>query len=189
MPPKAKINKDMIVEAGLKVVQKEGAESLNVRRVAAELGCSTQPVMYHYESVSDLKSDVYAAADELHTRYILTPDENVHDPLLSIGLRYISFANENKHLFRFLFQSDKFHNQSFRDLLDANGKNPVIQPLCMHIGLSEPQAKEVFETLFICVHGAASMIANNSITYDEAYYAKLLTNTLMGIIEVMKRGN
>ena len=52
MPPKAKITRDMIIEAGIKVVREKGAESLNVRQVAAVLGCSTQPVMYHFSTVS-----------------------------------------------------------------------------------------------------------------------------------------
>ncbi len=186
MPPKAKISKEMVIEAGLKIVRTEGAGNLNVRRIAAELNCSTQPVVYHYDTVNDLKSDVYAAADKFHEKFIMTPDENAHNPLLSIGLRYIRFAEEEKYLFRFLFQSDKFCNISFRDLLDAEDSNPVIQPLCEIAKLSESQAKEVFEALFICVHGIASLIANNSLTYNESQYERLLTNTFLGAIGIIK---
>ena len=66
MPPKARITKEMIIEAGLGIVRTEGEDALNVRRVAAELNCSTQPVMYHYKTVEELRSDVYAAADWNH---------------------------------------------------------------------------------------------------------------------------
>ena len=75
MPPKAKITKEMVISAGLTVVRNEGQESLNVRRVAAELNCSTQPIMYHYKTVEELKADIYAAADSFHTEYIMNPDE------------------------------------------------------------------------------------------------------------------
>lgn len=186
MPPKAKITKDMIIQAGLKIVQAEGVENLNVRKIASALECSTQPVMYHYNTVSEIKNDIYNAADMLHTAYIMTPDENAHNPLLSIGIRYIRFAEEEKHLFRFLFQSDKFHNSSFHELLDADGNNPVIQPLCLHIGLSVEQAEKIFAVLFNCVHGAASLIANNSITYDETYYENLLKNTMNAMVIFLK---
>ena len=186
MPPKAKISKKMVVDAGLKIVRTEGAGNLNVRRIASELNCSTQPVVYHYDTVNDLKSDVYDAADKFHEKFIMTPDENSHDPLLSIGLRYIRFAEEEKYLFRFLFQSDKFCNISFHDLLDVEGVNPVIQPLCEVAKLTESQAKEVFETLFVCVHGIASLIANNSLTYNEAQYEKLLTKTFLGTLCIIK---
>ena len=98
MPPKAKITRDMIIEAGLQIVRTEGTESLNVRRAAAELDCSTQPVMYHFKTVSDLKAAVYERANDLHTAYILTPDAEAADPFLSVGLRYIRFAAEEPHL-------------------------------------------------------------------------------------------
>lgn len=189
MPPKAKITKEMIIEAGLQTVRTEGEESLSVRRVAAELGCSTQPVMYHYKSVDNLKADVYAAADELHTGFIMTPDENAPNPLMSIGLRYIRFANEEKPLFVFLFQSGKFRNESFKELLEADSLDVILQPLCKAAELTIQQAKEVFALLFICVHGAASLLANNSLEYDEGYFIKLLENTFTGAVGAVKRGN
>ena len=79
MPPKAKITRDMIIEAGLQIVRTEGAENLNVRRVAAMLDCSTQPVMYYFKTVSELKASVYDAANEVHTAYIMAPDSEIMD--------------------------------------------------------------------------------------------------------------
>ena len=186
MPPKARITKEMVIEAGLNIVRKEGAEALNVRRAAAELGCSTQPVMYHYKTVGELKADVYAAADGFHTNYIMTPDTGTADPGLSIGLRYIRFANEEKHLFRFLFQTGKFRNTDLRDLIYSDELAPMIQAVCGQTGLSGEQAREVFETLFVCVHGAASMLANNEMEFDEAYYVRMLGNTFSGMVCVLK---
>ncbi|MBR2303695.1 MAG: TetR/AcrR family transcriptional regulator, partial [Ruminococcus sp.] len=63
MPPKPKITKDMVIEAGFKIVRSEGEQALNVRRVASELGCSTKPVMYHFSTVNELKTAVYEYAD------------------------------------------------------------------------------------------------------------------------------
>lgn len=188
MPPKAKITKEMVIDAGLKIVRTEGEENLNVRRVATELNCSTQPVMYHFKTVNDLKSAVYGLADEFHTHFIMIPDENAGNPLLSIGLRYIRFAYEEKKLFCFLFQSDKFQNISLHELVYSDYSAPVIAPICENTGLSELQAKELFESLLICVHGAASLIANNSIDYDNAYFERLLENTFMGMMGIIKGG-
>lgn len=188
MPPKAKITKEMVINAGLKIVRTEGEENLNVRRVATELNCSTQPVMYHFKTVNDLKSAVYRLADELHTNFLMIPDENADNPLLSIGLRYIQFANEEKNLFCFLFQSDKFQNISFRELVYSDYSAPIIAPICENTGLSELQAKELFESLLICVHGAASLIANNSIDYDNNYFERLMKNTFTGMMCIIKGG-
>ena len=186
MPPKTRITKEMIIGAGLEIVRSEGETALNVRKVAAKLGCSTQPVMYHYKTVEGLKADVYAAADEFHTGYIMPPCENSGNPALSVGLRYIRFADEEKHLFRFLFQSGKFRGTDLRKLISSDELSPMIQAVCGQAGLSEIQAKEAFETLFVCVHGAAGMLANNDMEFDEAYYARMLRNIFTGVVGVLK---
>ena len=51
MPPKAKVTKDMIIDAAFNVVREAGAENINARTVAKKLKCSTQPVMYHFETI------------------------------------------------------------------------------------------------------------------------------------------
>lgn len=186
MPPKAKITRDMIIKAGITIIRTEGIDSLNVRRVAALLSCSTQPVMYHFKTVKELTYTVYEATDKLHTEYIMTPEPNTENPFLSIGLRYIQFAQDEKYLFRFLFQSDNFQNISFTELINAEELMPIISTLCKCANISEIQARIVFETTFICVHGIASLIANNSINYDKAHFEKILITTFNGAISALK---
>ena len=186
MPPKARITRDMIVDAGLTIVRTEGVDSLNVRKIAAALSCSTQPVMYHFKTVSELRAAVYEAADALHTAYIMTPDESAGNPFLSIGLRYIRFAAEEGALFRFLFESDSFASGSLQALMDADALQPMLTPLCQAADLTPEQAREVFSILFLCVHGAAGMIANNSIEYDIAYLTRLLSEAFTGAVIAVK---
>lgn len=188
MPPKAKITKEMVISAGLSVVRSEGQENLNVRRIAAELECSTQPIMYHYKTVDELKADIYAAADSFHTEYIMQPNENADNPMLSIGLNYIRFAYNEKFLFRFLFQSDKLQNTSLMELLKGEEIGFLLRPLTQQTGLTMEQAREAFEALFICAHGMASLLANNSMEYSEEHSARLLTDTFMGIIDTIMKG-
>lgn len=188
MPPKSKITREMIIEAGLRIVRRDGVESLNVRKVAAELECSTQPVMYHFKTVSELKAAIYGAADRLHTEYIMAQDGSEDVMLLSIGLRYIRFAAEEKNLFRLLFQSDSFGKVSFGELMGSEEQTPLTAPICEAAGISEDKARRVFEVLFICVHGAASMIANNSIEYDTEHFRELLTEVFNGAVGGIREG-
>ena len=188
MPPKARITKEMVIEAGFAIVRNEGQESLNVRRIATGLGCSTQPVMYLYKTVDELKADIYSAADKFHTEYIMQPDDDAENPLLCIGLNYIRFAEKEKFLFRFLFQSDKFRNVGFKEIVGNSENDFLTQPLAEQTGLAPEQAKEVFETLFICVHGYASLLANNSMEYNEEHSAEMLKNLFKSTVGFMLRG-
>ena len=63
MPPKPKITKEMIVDAAFEIARKTGAENINARTVAERLECSTQPIMYHFATIEELKKAAYAKAD------------------------------------------------------------------------------------------------------------------------------
>ena len=106
-------------------------------------------------------------------------NENNINPLLNIGLQYIKFANEEKNLFKFLFQSNKFSNFNFKDLIDNNESDiqSIFDVVQKETNLSSNQIKEMFTILFITAHGIASLLANNSMKYNEEECKKILNNT------------
>ena len=168
VPPKAKITKDMIVDAAFEIVRNEGVENINARTVSEKLNCSTQPVMYHFATIEALKKTVYAKADRYHSEYLL----HIHNPqkgvMSGIGLNYIRFAIEEPHLFRFLFQSNGFNGTSLPEMIDSAELTPFISAMQEAVrGGSIEQVKEIFLTIFLFAHGYASLIANNSLAYDE----------------------
>lgn len=182
MPPKAKITKEMIVNAAFEIAKEEGSESLSVRAVAKKLGCSTQPVMYCFSTIEEIKKAAYFAADKYHSEYITRISQATDNPMLEIGLNYIRFAAEEKLLFRFLFQSDCFASKNFTELIDTEELSPILQILSQAVGVSSEQAKEIFLSVFMTVHGYASMLANNSMDYDEHTIANQLKKVMTGAI-------
>ncbi len=187
MPPIPKISKKMILEKGMLIIQSEGIENLNVRNIANKLNCSTQPIMYYYKNMDILKEELYNRADEYHSNYLMMIEQN-KNPLLGIGLRYIKFAVEERNLFKFLFQSDKFSKFNFKDLINNNEKelDAIFEVIQKVANLTRAQSKNLFEAIFISAHGIASLIANNSIIYDELYCTKILENSFEGILMKMK---
>ncbi len=59
MPPKAKITRDMVIDAAFEVARKTGVENINARAVSQRLYCFTQLVMYHFATIEELKKDDY----------------------------------------------------------------------------------------------------------------------------------
>lgn len=43
----ARIPKDQILDAALKMLIRDGYDSINIKTLAKELGCSTQPISWH----------------------------------------------------------------------------------------------------------------------------------------------
>lgn len=184
IPPKAKITKEMITDAAFDIARYEGYERINARTVAHKLGCSTQPIMYHFATVGDIKKAVYQKADEFHSSYIM---QGAGDGIGGIGMAYIRFAQNEKHLFRFLFQSDEFSGQSLSQLIDNEALSPVLGAISQSSGITIEQAKTAFRSLFLFIHGYASMLANNSMEYDEkvisADIQRIFTGTMCSLKE------
>jgi len=182
MPPKAKITKDMVVDAAFEVAHETGAENINARTVAKKLGCSTQPIMYHFARIEDLKKAAYAKADWYHTEYLMDTEKLQKGIMLGIGLNYIRFAIEEPHLFRFLFQSGYAVENSLPEMIDSEELKPVISVMREAMKMNMEQTKEVFLTIALFAHGYASIIANNSLEYDEEVVASHLERAYRGAV-------
>ncbi len=180
MPPKARVTKDMVVKAAFEVARKTGAENINARTVSEKLNCSTQPVMYHFATIEELKRAAYAKADWFHTEYLMNVEQ--HNILLGIGLNYIRFAVEEPHLFRFLFQSGFSTENSLLEMINSEELKPIISTMQKTMNLNIEQTKEVFVTLALFVHGYASIIINNSLEYNEKIIALHLERVYAGAI-------
>ncbi|OUQ51344.1 TetR/AcrR family transcriptional regulator [Lachnoclostridium sp. An118] len=182
MPPKAKITKEMVIDAAFEVAHETGAENINARTVAKKLHCSTQPVMYHFSTIEELKKAAYTKADCYHSEYLMNIENPQKGIMLGIGLNYIRFAVEEPHLFRFLFQSNFFNGKTLLEMIDAEELMPVLLAMQGAIGGSIEHVKEIFLTVFLFAHGYASIIANNSLEYDEEIIRKHIENAYNGAV-------
>ena len=178
MPRKAGVTKEEMIEGAFRLVREQGWQALTARSLAAELGCSTQPVMYRFPSLAELREETYRKADRFHSDYLLASDS-----FMDLGLRYIRFAAEETNLFRFLFQSGHFQNMSLEDMIKMPEAEGVLAAAAEGMQMPAEEAVKVFEILFAAVHGYAALIANNTIQYDEKEIAEkldILTEALTG---------
>lgn len=186
MPPKTKITKDMVLDAAFEIARNEGAEQINARTIAQKIGCSTQPVMYQFATIEEIKVEVFRKAEQFHTSYFMTTVGEFGNPLLEIGMRYIRFAEQEKHLFRFLFQSDRFGDRNIADWVHSEKIQPVLGMMEEQAGITAEQAAELFISVYAVMHGYASMFANNAMEYEEAFIVKSIQRTFLGIVCSMK---
>lgn len=179
MPRKQTTTKEAMIDGAFKLIRKQGHETLTVRNLASFLGCSTQPIMYQFPDTDILKNLVYQKADLFHSEYILAGKD-----LLEMGIRYIQFAQEEPHLFRFLFQSGHFSGLSLKDLIQAPESAEMLAAVSFKEKITKEEAVAVFEPLVALVHGYASLIANNGMKYDP----EAIREALMMIFNGIERG-
>ena len=212
MPPKVKVTKEMVADASFEVVRASGHENLNARTIAEYLGCSTQPVLYSFKTVDEIREAAYEIADRFHTEFILPEDKEAspsgeilkpckaakdsadhgsgakekENPMLVLGLNYVRFGQEEKNLFRFLFQTDKFGGKDVTALMSDPQLSEILKIMAAGLNADIGQAREMFLTFFCVAHGMASLLANNSMVYDEEQCKRMLENVFFGSAAVRK---
>lgn len=187
MPPKVKVTEEEILNVSIRMVREKGIESLNARDLAKEIGCSVHPIFRSFHSMDGLKTAVYKRAEEIYNHCMMTAGEQPEDGFLNMGLAYIDFAKNEKNLFKLLFMSDAFREQSIMDIVGTTeGDDEVIEMLCQKIGLSEKAAKELYAGIWITTHGIAAMFATNNCRFSDEENRRVLNNSFMGLVLKLK---
>lgn len=183
MSPRIVTTRDEIAQAAFEIVREEGHEALTVRHIAERLGCSTQPLLYHYKSIEDIKQAAYDLAEEFRTRYITELSGEYPHPMLEVGMRYLRFGHEEARLFRFLFQTGRYSGLDLLALNDDEKLAPVIDVLQQVSQLDRERARLMFTSIAVMAHGYASFMANNSMPFNEGLAKQLLINAYTGAMK------
>jgi AcrR family transcriptional regulator len=94
-----------LIEAGLRLLERDGLEALQARKVAAEIGSSTMAVYTHFGGMTGLLD---AIAREAFARFAqaLTEVPQSDDPVadfFAMGIGYRGFALENPQRYQLIF--------------------------------------------------------------------------------------
>ena len=114
------------------------------------------------------------------------PKGTEENPMLALGMNYVRFGQTEKNLFRFLFQTDKFGGMNVDALMRDPNLAGILEVMAAGLDCGPEEAREMFLTFFCAAHGLASLLANNSMEYDEEQCRKMLEGVFHGMIAVRK---
>src|SRR6476620_5896402 len=97
--------REQLVEAGMRVLERDGMAALSARKLAAETGTSTMAVYTHFGGMTGL---IHAIAGEAFVRFTaaLTEVEQTDDPVADffvMGVHYREFALANPQRYQMMF--------------------------------------------------------------------------------------
>jgi hypothetical protein len=186
MPAKSKFSAQDIINAAFEIARTEGEENCSARAIAQKLKSSTMPIYSCLNSMSELDEAVLQKAIEVLVEY--ETKSRTGDVFLDMGIGYIMFAKNEKHLFRMLFLSGKREGKEeskkrFREyilgaLLEAlKGFEPLE-------GFTEEQRMGLIDRMWIFCHGLA-MLLNNAIIddIDEKQVSEMLLDVGIFVIQ------
>ena len=178
MPPKVKITKEEIVKTAIDLIRSEGEEAVNARRIAAALGCSTQPVFSNFATMEALQQAMIEAA---YTHYLAMLDREVksgrYPPYKAFGMAYIRFAEEEKELFKMLFMCDR----SRGSVLPTVDFEQSVEMIMQANSVSREVAELIHLEMWSCVHGIGTMLATSFCTLDRELISRMISDIYHGI--------
>lgn len=166
MPAVIELKKEYVVKVAVKMVNKNGWDSVNARSLAKELGVSTKPLYRIYKSMDEIKKDIY---DEIYRQYdeFITSRIDSKKALLTLCIAYVEFAQEYKNLFISLFLSNNLSWKTLDEVLDEKWNQSTIINLVNKHGYSFDEAKQLFMSLWLYANGLATLLATNEIKMDD----------------------
>lgn len=168
MPPKVKTTKEMIVNAAFEITRANGIEAVNAKSVANYLKCSTQPIMYNFATIEELKLAVFDKVFEYMKELVVFPTgKKSKYPMREVGLDYIAFARKEPNLFKLLFESPYSEKCPVDKLGVDIDFQPVIEAFALFLNIDVEEARVEWLIRYFMVHGIASRIVNQKIDYSD----------------------
>ena len=177
MARKATISREVILEAALKMLIRDGYASVNVKTIAAEIGCSTQPIVWHFKNMEGLRLALSEYAMEYAAKKAASNYENKLESFEFLGRSYVKMALKEPNLFKFLYlgESPMGKPYNLKDVGRAKNK-AMITMIAEQTGLNEEQVIRFVRNTIIYSHGIATMIATGVLKGTEKEMMEMINN-------------
>jgi len=189
MPPKPKFTKEEIVAAALELVSEKGIGALTARELGARLGSSARPIFTVFNSMEQVQEEVRAAALKRFESYA---EKAVHyTPVFKqVGMQMILFAMEEPKLYQLVYMSENAGATDFEGIVERLGD---VAQLCVDViqrdyGLSEKDAKALFEHVWIYTFGIGALCATGMCRFSQDEIIQMLGQDFMAMLFYAKSG-
>lgn len=189
MPPKPKFTKEEIIAAALELVSEKGIEALTARELGVRLGSSARPIFTVFNSMEEVQEEVRAAALKRFESYA---EKAVHyTPVFKqVGMQMILFAMEEPKLYQLVYMSENAGASDFEGITQRLGD---VAQLCVNViqrdyGLSEEDAKALFEHVWIYTFGIGALCATGMCRFSQDEIIQMLGQDFMAMLFYAKSG-
>ncbi len=157
MPAKKQITREMILDGALKLLRERGYEALNIKSLAGELGCSTQPVYLSFSGMDELRGVLIPLAVQEFARFMA--ESSADSEVRLYGKEYIRFAKKEPNLFKFIFMRPNAFAETKKILVPITER--TMQTLMDQYHITHEEADYLHDQLWMHAHGIAAMIATD----------------------------
>lgn len=190
MGRRTQITREVILEAALRLLIREGYAAVSIKSLAKEIGCSTQPIVWHFENMPKFRQDFFQYC-LLYARSQFAEWNGSLDDLLEETARgYVTIASRMPHLFRFVFvdHKDESKQSDVVQELEQDSTGKIIGLLCREKGLTQEQAAAFLLDYEFYIHGIASYTAGGFCDYTEETVIRMVNRAKEAFLASAKKG-
>ena len=189
MARKVTITPEIILQNALEMVIDEGYQALSVHSLAKKIGCSTQPIVWHFENMEGLRIKLYEYA--LLSLKDGKEYKSGSDAFENMGNSYIETAIKKPNLFKFLYLGEGPVSKpySLSDITTGKDKEELVIKISEELGLTQKQTVKVIQNTIVYSHGIATMIATGVFKTTKKDAMKLIKDASEAFIMKAGAGN
>lgn len=176
MARKETVTREILIDTAFSLLREEGVEQVTARKLAARVGCSTQPIFRLYKNMEELQLELCDKMIDFFENYYDQFQGMDDTPFVNLGLAYIQFAETEKNIFQALFLSQNRGGKSLYELLNGS-RGSVVREISKAKEAGKSNASELFMMMWIFIHGAACMVITGDYDLTEAETVKLLKDS------------
>ncbi len=165
MGRKVQITREQILEAGLRIIIRDGHSAISIKAVAAELGTSTTPVTWTFESLDNYKKELRQYAKDYMNRKMTGDGQDATQDHRKTGNIYVDMAIDEPNLIRYL-RSDETDLQKSGGIgfIFDEKKNVIARKgWAAAMGVTEEQAMHFMQFVTTYTEGVVSLILSGVI--------------------------
>ncbi len=185
MPPRVKFQKEEIIDAALNIVREKGIDALTAREVASALVVSTRPIFTYYDTMDQLKHDVYEKAKVKYLEY-LQQGLNFPIPFLGVWQQYLHFAEDEPELYRLLFLDGKDGVSCGATETLTYSKDLVRDSVMEHYNMDAHTADCFFRDLWLTAFSFATLIVTDNCPFSFEEMVAVGTEISLSICKAYK---
>lgn len=172
----------------------DGYSAINIKTLSKEIGCSTQPLVWHFENMAGLRKALAEYALNYANEKMRPYAKNGEEAFVSVGMAYINLAFDEPNLFKYLYMSGERGLQAggFDGLVSADENAAIVGQIADYLKIPKENVSRFFQNTMIYTHGLASFVASGIITSSKEEVAAMVKQTanvfLSQASEKMNRG-
>ena len=191
MARKTQISKEVILETAFQMLLRDGYASIGITSLAKEIGCSTQPIAWHFGNMDGLRTELFEYCLMFLKDHFTVADEGVSGILDGIASRYVELAFDYPNLYKYLYMSEQDGERmaSTARSLRVENLDKVIKMLEKEHGILVDDARKYLRDLQLYVHGIASFAVTKITFASKDTVMQMVHDASEAFLEYLKKNN